>query len=250
LSKFVFINFFFCFLPHSTSGQPGEEEDSWIPGQSGVVESEEAEEESGEKIEEDIEDPIVTQLREVSEVRFPGEVGPLGDHRLCKIKCVKGKWIGPLCAISEQEDESGQIKFEPLYKRCVVDHIAPYSQLSYKNVTVTVGWDLPHGHTLRVRCTDLGLFKLLGESKVLCSNGVWAPRMPTCVPTTMLTNFSDDSPPSIRIKVGAGSAAYEPSGVLAVLPGSTLHLDCMYPRTKGSPEWTWTGWYRQYLTGK
>lgn len=60
----------------------------------------------------------------------------------------------------------------------------------------------------------------------------------------------DDSPPSIRIKVGVGSASYEPSGVLAVLPGSTIHLDCMYPRRRGSPEWTWTGWFRQYLTGK
>jgi hypothetical protein len=114
----------------------------------------------------------------------------------------------------------------------------------------TLNWDLPHGHTLQARCEDLGLYKLVGEAKVLCSNGLWAPKLPQCVPTTLLTNYSDDSPPSIRIKVGVGSAAYEPSGFLAVLPGSTLHLDCMYPRRKGSPEWTWTGWFRQYLTGK
>lgn len=68
---------------------------------------------------------------------------------------------------------------------------------------------------------------------------------------TVLTCYKvDDSPPSIRIKVGVGSASYEPSGVMAVLPGSTIHLDCMYPRRRGSPEWTWTGWFRQYLTGK
>lgn len=130
----------------------------------------------------------------------------------------------------------------------------------------TPNWDLPHGHTLQARCSDLGLYKLTGEAKVLCSNGLWvssnafkfkvnsinflkAPKMPTCVPTTLLTNYSEDSPPSIRIKVGVGSASFEPSGVLAVLPGSTLHLDCMYPRKKGAPEWTWTGWFRQYLTG-
>lgn len=114
----------------------------------------------------------------------------------------------------------------------------------------TLNWDLPHGHLLQARCEDLGLYKLVGEAKVLCSNGLWAPKLPQCVPTTLLTNFSDDSPPSIRIKVGVGSAAYEPSGFLAVLPGSTLHLDCMYPRRKGAPEWTWTGWFRQYLTGE
>lgn len=59
----------------------------------------------------------------------------------------------------------------------------------------------------------------------------------------------DDSPPSIRIKIGIGSGAFEPSGVLAVLPTSTIHLDCMYPRRRGNPEWTWTGWFRQYYTG-
>lgn len=221
----------------------------------------------------------------MTEVRFPAEVGPLGTHRLCKIKCIDGMWQGPLCAAPDQ-DETGQLKFEPLYKRCVVDNIPPHLLLSYKNVSVvssmlerksifmysischlqhectrtfintffslrqTLNWDLPHGHTLQARCEDLGLYKLVGEAKVLCSNGLWAPKLPQCVPTTLLTNYSDDSPPSIRIKVGVGSAAYEPSGVLAVLPGSTLHLDCMYPRRKGSPEWTWTGWFRQYLTGK
>lgn len=54
----------------------------------------------------------------------------------------------------------------------------------------TNGWDVPHGHSLQARCKDLGLYKLLGETRVLCSNGLWAPRMPSCVPTTLLTNFS------------------------------------------------------------
>ncbi|XP_055637113.1 locomotion-related protein Hikaru genki isoform X2 [Toxorhynchites rutilus septentrionalis] len=223
-----------------------DEDGSFVPPLPDSRESPDEEKES-EEIEES---PELHQFREVSEVRFPGEVGPLGGHRLCKIQCIRGHWIGPLCAMNEHEqDENGDLKFEPLYKRCVVDHIPPSLLLSYKNVSVTLGWDLPHGHTLQARCRDLGLYKLLGEAKVLCSNGMWAPKMPSCVPTTLLTNYSDDSPPSIRIKVGVGSAAYEPSGVLAVLPTSTIHLDCMYPRRRGSPEWTWTGWFRQYLTG-
>ncbi|XP_055598594.1 locomotion-related protein Hikaru genki-like isoform X2 [Uranotaenia lowii] len=230
---------------HNKQGQY-DEDGGYVPPLPDSHESVDEKEES-EEIEES---PELHQFREVSEVRFPGEVGPLGGHRLCKIQCIKGHWIGPLCAMNEHEvDEHGQLKFEPLYKRCVVDHIPPHLLLSYKNVSVTLGWDLPHGHTLQARCRDLGLYKLLGETKVLCSNGLWAPKMPSCVPTTLLTNYSDDSPPSIRIKVGVGSAAYEPSGVLAVLPTSTIHLDCMYPRRRGSPEWTWTGWFRQYLTG-
>lgn len=35
-----------------------------------------------------------------------------------------------------EQDENGDLKFEPLYKRCVVDHIPPSLLLSYKNVSV------------------------------------------------------------------------------------------------------------------
>lgn len=56
--------------------------------------------ESEEEEEEDSDESI--HFDEVTEVRFPGEVGPMGDRRLCKIRCVKGKWVGPLCATNEE----------------------------------------------------------------------------------------------------------------------------------------------------
>lgn len=65
-----------------------------------------------------------------------------------------------------------------------------------------------------------------------------------------ITGILDDSPPSIRVKIGSGSGAFEPSGIIAILPGSTIHLDCMYMKRKGTPEWTWTGWHRTYQTGE
>ncbi|GAB0088495.1 hypothetical protein DMENIID0001_029350 [Sergentomyia squamirostris] len=61
--------------------------------------SESTEEESDE----DAEEKEINQFRIVSEIRFPSEIGPLGDRRLCKIKCVRGKWVGPLCAASLDE---------------------------------------------------------------------------------------------------------------------------------------------------
>ncbi|KAM7342254.1 locomotion-related protein hikaru genki isoform 2-T5 [Cochliomyia hominivorax] len=204
--------------------------------------------ESDEEDEEEDEIDIQQQFTEVSEIRFPGEIGPLGDRRLCKIRCIKGKWVGPLCATNE-EDENGNVKFQPLYKSCHVQRIPPYLLLSYRNISVNVGWDLPHGHSLQARCKDLGMYKLLGESRVLCSNGLWAPRMPSCVPTTLLTNFSDDSAPSIKYRIINGSGSFEPSGILAVLPNSTILLDCIYPRARGIPDWSWTSWYMQYETG-
>ncbi|XP_001361057.3 locomotion-related protein Hikaru genki isoform X1 [Drosophila pseudoobscura] len=223
--------------------------------------------------EEEEEVDILQQFTEVSEIRFPGEIGPMGDRRLCKIRCVKGKWVGPLCATNE-EDDNGNVKFQPLYKSCHVNRIPSHLLLSYRNISVTpippnrgwrktrlskstllsnteinVGWDLPHGHSLQARCQELGIYKLLGESRVLCSNGLWAPRMPSCVPTTVLTNYSEDSAPSIRIKIFNGSHSFEPSGVMAVPPHSTVLMDCMYPRVRGTPEWSWTSWYMQYSTG-
>ncbi|KAH8260996.1 hypothetical protein KR044_001854 [Drosophila immigrans] len=235
------------------------------------VHTEDAEFDEEEEEEEEID--ILQQFTEVSEIRFPGEIGPMGDRRLCKIRCVKGKWVGPLCATNE-EDDNGNVKFQPLYKSCHVNRIPTHLLLSYRNISVTpippnrgwrktrlskstlvsnteinVGWDLPHGHSLQARCQELGIYKLLGESRVLCSNGLWAPRMPSCVPTTVLTNYSEDSAPSIRVKIFNGSYSFEPSGVMAVPPHSTVQMDCMYPRVRGTPEWSWTSWYMQYSTG-
>lgn len=72
-----------------------DEDGGYTPIHPDEVESEEEEEE-----EEEVD--IQQQFTEVSEIRFPGEIGPLGDRRLCKIRCVKGKWVGPLCATNEE----------------------------------------------------------------------------------------------------------------------------------------------------
>lgn len=59
------------------------------------------EDEESEEEEEEEEDESIN-FAEVTEVRFDGEVGPMGDRRSCKIRCVKGKWVGPLCATNEE----------------------------------------------------------------------------------------------------------------------------------------------------
>ena len=61
---------------------------------------------------------------------------------------------------------------------------------------------------------------------------------------------TEDVPPTIVFGLPAGSAAVEPSGTLAVFPGSILHLECLFARKLGNPEWTWNSTFRQYLTGK
>ncbi|XP_030766186.1 locomotion-related protein Hikaru genki [Sitophilus oryzae] len=181
----------------------------------------------------------------VKEVKFSGSIGPLGEKRLCKIKCIGGQWVGPLCV--DQQDNG---RFQPLFKNCKLEYINPHLVVTFKNITIhNPGLVFPHGSQLQIRCRELGLYKLLGTANPRCHNGEWSTRLPSCVSTTLLTNYTEDSPPTILIKIPSGSASVEPGGDLAVFPGSTLHFECLYPRRVGSPDWTWTTPLGQYLTG-
>jgi len=46
---------------------------------------------------------VATDFSEVMEVKFSGAIGPLGIRRLCKIKCIGGEWVGPLCQVKDGE---------------------------------------------------------------------------------------------------------------------------------------------------
>ncbi|XP_067012252.1 locomotion-related protein Hikaru genki [Anabrus simplex] len=182
---------------------------------------------------------------EVKEVKFSGEIGPLGEKRLCKIKCIGGEWVGPLC---QNHDDGGH--YHPLFRSCRLDNLPAHLVVTYHNVSIQPGRvSFPHGATVLLRCREIGVYKLLGDSALQCQNGAWSTRIPACIPTTMLTNFTEDAPPTVLVKIPSGSASVEPSGDLAVFPGTILHLECLFSRRLGNPEWTWTSTFRQYLTG-
>lgn len=61
--------------------------------------------------------------------------------------------------------------------------------------------------------------------------------------------FIENSPPTILVRVPSGSAAVDHNGGLVVFPGSILHLECLFLRRHGDPEWTWTSEAETYLTG-
>lgn len=67
---------------------------------------------------------------------------------------------------------------------------------------------------------------------------------------SILWGQTEDVPPTIVFGLPAGSAVVEPTGALAVFPGSILHLECLFARKLGNPEWTWTSTFRRYLTGE
>lgn len=35
----------------------------------------------------------------IQEIQFVGVIGPNNEKRICKIKCLDGVWVGPLCAL-------------------------------------------------------------------------------------------------------------------------------------------------------
>lgn len=63
---------------------------------------------------EDGEVRIGRDYHQVREVKFYGSIGPLGERRFCKIKCIGGQWVGPLCVnqqgISAQRGTFGSFR--------------------------------------------------------------------------------------------------------------------------------------------
>uniref|UniRef100_T1JJD6 Locomotion-related protein Hikaru genki n=1 Tax=Strigamia maritima TaxID=126957 RepID=T1JJD6_STRMM len=182
----------------------------------------------------------------VQEVQFLAIVGPVEQKRICKIKCVNGNWLGPLCSI---EEDGG--RFQPMLRHCSLEHVPSDVIFFYNGQKLEAQWDvqLAHGTLLNMRCRQIGIFKFVGNSTLRCRNGQWDRRLPVCIPTTYLTNFSAYSPPTIIYQLPQGSAAPTDTGELVVYPGSIVHLDCFYRRQEGNPYWSWTPSYRQYPMG-
>ncbi|XP_043522796.1 locomotion-related protein Hikaru genki [Frieseomelitta varia] len=143
-----------------------------------------------------------------------------------------------------------QLDTNGFQRGCKLEGLHPFLIVTYKNITISVDKiTVPHGEQVTVRCRELGRYKLVGDSLLHCRNASWSGKLPSCTPTTAISNYTEDVPPTIVFGLPAGSATVEPSGALAVFPGSILHLECLFARKLGNPEWTWTSTFRQYLTG-
>ncbi|XP_049884615.1 locomotion-related protein Hikaru genki isoform X2 [Pectinophora gossypiella] len=175
-----------------------------------------------------------SDFSKISEVKFPGLIGPLNERLICKIKCIDGNWVGPLCSNTPDG------RFQPILRECVYRNDHPLLAISFKNSSIDKHTSFPHGSLITARCKHFGHYKMKGDGLLHCENGEWKPKLPECVPTTVITNFTGDAPPTIQYTVVSGSAVVDPSGELLVFPDSTLRLDCISPRALGDPEWSWT----------
>lgn len=186
---------------------------------------------------------IRADFSKISEVKFPGLIGPLNERLICKIKCIDGNWVGPLCASTPDG------RFQPILRQCLYKHEHPLLAISFRNSSIEKETSFPHGSSIVARCIHFGFYKLKGDNTMHCENGEWVPKFPECVPTSVITNFTGDAPPTIQYAIISGSAVVEPTGELFVFPDSTLRLDCVTPRALGNPEWSWTQALGNYETG-
>ena len=68
--------------------------------------------------------------------------------------------------------------------------------------------------------------------------------------TTTYSLFPEDLPPQLTLHVASGHASVGPAGEVLVYPGSIFHIDCLFDRRKGNPEWILQTPGKKYPTGK
>lgn len=190
-------------------------------------------------------------FKAVRDVEFEVRVGPFpSDMQRCKLTCVDGQWVGPLCRNSEDEE------YAALLKSCELNlhpaHILityRYQELKLRESTL-----FPDGSSVEFRCQEDSDFPghdfaLEGNSTLTCHDGRWDSRIPFCRPTTSRTNYSEDAPPRLGVHVPSGHSSVGPAGELLVYPGSIVHLDCLFNRKHGNPEWKIDKEDKDYATG-
>lgn len=115
----------------------------------------------------------------------------------------------------------------------------------------------PDGSSVEFRCKEQTTqvfpghdFALEGNSTLTCHDGHWNSRLPYCRKTaSSRANYTEDLPPQLTVTLASGHASPGPSGEILVYPGSIFHIDCLFDRRKGNPDWKTENPVKRYPTG-
>merc|ERR1711953_1141694 len=182
----------------------------------------------------------VEAFKDIHDVEFEVRTGPFpGDSQRCKLSCVKGQWVGPLCRTDEDAE------YKALLKSCELHFHPPNMRITYKfhQLKLRESTLFPDGSSVEFRCDESDYFPghqfaQEGNSSLTCHDGQWDSRMPYCRTTASnRANYSEELPPQLTLHLASGHAAVGPSGEVLVYPGSIFHIDCLFDRRKGNPEW-------------
>jgi len=172
-----------------------------------------------------------------------------GGFEFCKILCRNGHWRGPVC-----QTEIGDIKDNMFEVGCTLPFIPSYLEVRQKHELIKQKskelLEFPIGSELISRCSNQNQ-AMLGLSKMKCIDGKWDHSLPFCYNTSTRAHFDESLPPSIQFQVTEGSFVLGRGGELVVSPGSSIILDCVFMRSRGTPEWSWTisNNTKDYITG-
>ena len=78
---------------------------------------------------------------------------------------------------------------------------------------------------------------LQGSLRRRCVGGHWDGIRPTCVGLSQQFNYSSEKPPTILFRHTNGQIAQSNDGQLVVMPGTVVHMECLWIRRLGSPNW-------------
>ncbi|CAL4059863.1 unnamed protein product, partial [Meganyctiphanes norvegica] len=75
--------------------------------------------------------PLISHSDQIQEVLFMGVVGPWDEKKVCKIKCINDRWVGPLCSM-----DSNSTRFTPMQRPCHVRGIPINTIFTYRDKEV------------------------------------------------------------------------------------------------------------------
>ena len=78
---------------------------------------------------------------------------------------------------------------------------------------------------------------LQGSFRRRCVGGHWDGSRPVCVGLSQQFNYSTEKPPTILFRHTNGQIAQSNDGQLVVTPGTIVHMECLWVRRLGSPNW-------------
>ncbi|CAG2115586.1 unnamed protein product, partial [Medioppia subpectinata] len=84
----------------------------------------------------------------IEEIQFVGVIGTMEQKRVCKIKCLNGVWVGPLCALEKGD------QFAPMLRECQLHETDAALVITHNRTQLLIdspnGVPLPHGSHIEV----------------------------------------------------------------------------------------------------
>uniref|UniRef100_A0A914VW63 Sushi domain-containing protein n=1 Tax=Plectus sambesii TaxID=2011161 RepID=A0A914VW63_9BILA len=144
-----------------------------------------------------------------------------------KIRCRKGRWkqIERIVCMQGEMPNSGSCPYTPGDGEGVVA-FSPE-----RGDTIQFNDKLDHGQQLLFRCTDVGFYRLKGSRKMVCRNGTWTGKQPSCV---RLSPFeADESGPPIVFRVMKEAMAAPDGGEQSLFESYRLAVMMTQPEDAG-----------------